>query len=969
MELDLTIYTYGHLDAMYYILNGIAMVMSSGFAEAIITTTGMVATFYYGIKAAYASSSGGAKQHLMKLAGMVLVINGLLTPVTTMKIEDHVTKQRELVENIPIGLALPVGIMEKVGDLLTEVFEQAFTPVANDERKPNNYRDYGMVFGARLVQETRKFKITTPNFAHNMENFIRRCVAIDAAIGKKYNLDELMQSDNIWELVTKKPSQLRNVELKDNKENKIATCKESADWLTAAFTPEISKLAKKFQNTSFGRAGSASGVFSKMGVQPPDEGKQFKANINRVFGNFLGSNKSAAEDIKQYMMIHSMSDYGRTYGFARASMTQETNWRISGDLATLYLPMLLTIMKCLVYASFVILIPTMLMGGGMGKYLTYISVVASLQLWPALNAVLNMFIDLYSASNMKDIAGGGISFTSYSSVGDYSDKIVAVASGLQMVIPYLAFNIIQGGVGGFIHLASSITGASTAAAGAAAGEVTTGNKSFDNYSAGNTQVAMQQGFKTDFNSSYKSGASEVQHSDGTMERTNADGTKTWQSGVGMTMSGGSVKFNMRESQSGQIAHHLSDAQNLLKSEQRSYHEADRETFGKTASFVSNLAQRESKGETFDYSKAGEQGKALQRAVDNVKTLRENYGYDWTQAANATLDGKIPLGGAIGGAAGKVLGGGVVSKIAGLAGGMVGDSVINLSGSVSASNNSNQSFGDEDQVSRDQRTREDYNNVVKASSNEQFATTNNIDKSYSDDIRRSVEKQKSAEISMNTQADRVESLSTAYQQIQSMDGSYDKDMYDAVQKNLADKYHNGDQLAAHKMIENHDPRVATMWGAMVNQEVNGLVGAQISAAQVQFSDENKLKILDDAANKYNTKIETNHTKGVVDVATGQGLDPNNKEFVTNNVKPKVDRMMDENDAAYTVVKNENEAKEEARQKAVDQYEKDRIGQGKMSKFISVGTGIGGPTKPSTVNTKDRKSEVIEAASQIPTKEQK
>jgi hypothetical protein len=58
--------------------------------------------------------------------------------------------------------------------------------------------------------------------------------------------------------------------------------------------------------------------------------------------------------------------------------------------------------------------------------------------------------------------------------------------------------------------------------------------------------------------------------------------------------------------------------------------------------------------------------------------------------------------------------------------------------------------------------------------------------------------------MNTQADRVESLSKAYQQIQSLDASYDKDMYDVVQKNIAKTY--GVTLGeAHKMIENHDPR--------------------------------------------------------------------------------------------------------------------------------------------------------------------
>ena len=55
---------------------------------------------------------------------------------------------------------------------------------------------------------------------------------------------------------------------------------------------------------------------------------------------------------------------------------------------------------------------------------------------------------------------------------DGLDTIVLVASGLQMSIPFLSYAIVQGGVDGFIHLASNIQGASNSAASIAAGEVT-----------------------------------------------------------------------------------------------------------------------------------------------------------------------------------------------------------------------------------------------------------------------------------------------------------------------------------------------------------------------------------------------------------------------------------------------------------------------------------------------------------------
>lgn len=289
------------------------------------------------------------------------------------------------------------------------------------------------------------------------------------------------------------------------------------------------------------------------------------------------------------------------------------------------------------------MVPLMLFGGGGAKYMSYIAVVASLQLWPALNSILNMFIDLYSAAQMKDIASGAISFTSYSKLGSYSDKIVAVASGLQMVIPFLAFNIVQGGVGGFIQLASNITGASSSAAASSAGEVTSGNKNFDNYTVGNTQVAMQQGFKTDWNQSYKAGARELQHEDGIIERVLPNGHSIFQSGIGINTSGGSARFTQSDKDATQISNSIAATKNLLEADQRIYHEADRSTFSKSASWLAQVAERSHNDESYDYGQLGDASKSVQKAVNRVHTLRSEYGYGYEQAAKMALnaDGKIP----------------------------------------------------------------------------------------------------------------------------------------------------------------------------------------------------------------------------------------------------------------------------------------------------------------------------------------
>ena len=109
--------------------------------------------------------------------------------------------------------------------------------------------------------------------------------------------------------------------------------------------------------------------------------------------------------------------------------------------------------------------------------------------------------------------------------------------------------------------------------------------------------------------------------------------------------------------------------------------------------------------------------------------------------------------------------------------------IGIEAGLVANNTSSQEVKDDTSFSRDQRTNESYNNIVRAASSENFAKSNNIDKSYSDDVRSSYEKQLSSEKAMNVQSDRVNSLTRSLSKIQSMDGSMDRDMFHEVESCL------------------------------------------------------------------------------------------------------------------------------------------------------------------------------------------
>ena len=514
--MDLTIYTYGHIDAMFYILNGVAMLNKSALGQTVIALMVMASTVYYATRISY-DGTVRSKIYLGKIVGMVAMVIFLLSPVADMTIRDHVSKKREKVDNLPLGFALPIGILESFGDLLTIGFEQAFS----SPNQSTNFHDYGMLFGARLVQESRNWKISSPEFRENMDKYINRCVMFDSMVGHWYTPSDLVQSDDIWRLVSENAAVIRMVSMRVGKERTLLSCKDAAkNVLQPEFTSEIQKLEARYAGTSFGEAGSTNWGARAFNLITSN----LRKNIALSFKSYIGSNDGAEKLIRQQMIINAIKKNVQTdeYGFARASATQESNWHIAGELASTYIPILLTVFKGLVYSSFIFLMPLLLMSGGWMRYLNWITLIASLQLWAPLNSVLNLFIDTYTSSTLFGIANHIVSFSTISKIGSYTDKIVVVASGLQMAIPFLAFSIIQGGVGGFIHLAGTITGASQSAASQAANEVVTGNKGFDNYSVGNQQLYNRSGFKTDWNESYAAGASSTQLQDGSLEMIHGD---------------------------------------------------------------------------------------------------------------------------------------------------------------------------------------------------------------------------------------------------------------------------------------------------------------------------------------------------------------------------------------------------------------------------------------------------------------
>ena len=303
--MDLTIHTYGYFDSLYYVLNALAMFRNSEFFMIIVKTSSVLVGCYYAVHIAYSGSYSHLRAYLMKVVGMLVLVNSLLLPTAEMVLKDHVTKKIGKVDNIPLAFALPVGLLEEFGHLLTIGFEQVFAPIesaVNPNDPVFSYYNYGMLFGARLKKEVSQTRIKDPEFVENMRCFIKQCVVLPAMIGYQFTPEQLITTKDMWGLVSKNAGTLTRLDMRIGTNRTSMTCKGAISYFEKSFAQENSRILAKFKNTVFSFARSSQNYDVP---QNTVLNKVFESNVKTLYGGA----QPAGDVLRQQMMINSLSDY------------------------------------------------------------------------------------------------------------------------------------------------------------------------------------------------------------------------------------------------------------------------------------------------------------------------------------------------------------------------------------------------------------------------------------------------------------------------------------------------------------------------------------------------------------------------------------------------------------------------------------------------------------------------------------
>lgn len=926
LDLDLTIYSYGYSEIIYHTLQAIAMFRNSVFYTAIITTVALFAGLVSAVEIVAARADDQWRQALRRVMIMVVFIHALMLPTTTMTIKDHVEKHFWRIDNIPLAFALPIGVIENFGHILTFGFEQVFSLV--DGASAHSYYHYGSVFGARLQKEVLQAKVRDPEFINNMSNFIERCVILPSMIGKQFTKEELVMSHDMWGLISSRAGTFTRTPMTKNgvRVDPHPKCKDAVPYFEKKFDEAIGYNLTSW-SWKFKGAGK-SGEYNK-GVRALNE--NIKAQIGAIYTN----NSSVDALLKHNMMINSVNSYrSGKYPAAKAQLHHEAGGLISGDLAEKTLTGSLAVMKVVVYGSFIFLFPLLIVSGGIQKYSSWITAAFSLALWPSMFSMLNMIVDFaYQPATI-------VSYSSWSTELKKFDSIASTAANLTIMIPFLSFWITRMGEGGFMHLASSIMATANSASAALAGEKASGSRSWDNESINNKNNDNVASNKHDSSIQYVSGAARAMMSDGSTEMITAGGKALYFGGAGQSSSTGESHYHQTVGWSANHDESVRYETQLMNAEIASRAEAQERTYAAEASALHSIMQHTKTDTGYSIDSTTEEGKELTKHLSAIDKLNSTNNYGWEQNAKSYVSGEAGLG-----KSGSTDPGSSILK-------RLLNARISIGGEVSAVNNSSQSNSASHDLSSERGVNNRTSNSKRISNSENYLDSVGLEKNSQNSLRENYSTVDRLDKSISEHKSKIASHNKTMNYVQSNSGEMSKDMTQDVVDAYQEKY-GCSAREAHAEVSAGSSKARKVFTELTGQSYSAKFN-EIHAQGQKITDTDNVNDFV-KANQIDSSIGSKR-----DAFAGEHNIRRNEEDVSNEMSKKggdIKLMHAEkyqtNEEAYNTEQEKTIAEQNQSQEEIDKFERDRMGNGVISKglglmggAVTLGSGgwdIGRPKK--------------------------
>lgn len=487
------IFAYQSSESLAGTFNALVGVMGSGdFAGSVA----MVCVFGFMVSLiAYALAP--QKLDGWKWLGTVVIVYSIMyVPRVSVQITDKTSgNPAQVVDNVPLGVALLGSMTSQIGNTLTGLFETAFQVIPGNGALPAElaYQQNGLMFGSRLVKYTRNATILSPTLRTDIITFIDNCTKFDLLDG---TIDPVVfsASDSLWSMMSNtNPGRLTPITTSPG--NTIVTqCDTAYSILNTGLVIEtgnvLARLAQTLNPTL--TAAAASALF----------GNQVTAAYQK--NRLADAAKTASDIILQNAMINAINDTSlitgqRTndpasllLGMGRAQATAQINasWVNYGMIAEQALPLIRNVIEAICYALFPFVVLLLFLTSGRQTLLavkSYALTLMWIQLWPPIWAVLNYIASIAASTQLGAAANVGgantLSLQTASNIYSTSISLQAVVGYMCISVPAIAWAALKGmetigqaALTGVSGIQGTVGGAS---AQAALGNATMGNLAFE----------------------------------------------------------------------------------------------------------------------------------------------------------------------------------------------------------------------------------------------------------------------------------------------------------------------------------------------------------------------------------------------------------------------------------------------------------------------------------------------------------
>lgn len=503
----------------------------------------------------------------------VFVLQLLITPKTNVLIYDIADQKGFSVDNVPLVFAVTTSALTHMGVGIAETYD-ALMSLPNDLK----FTKTGSLFGSKLIQGMREFRILDPVLKQEMNEFFKNCVVGDIQLTHKYSIGDLGQSSDIYGLISKSASPIRLTTV----DGKKHTCVKALDVLKPKLDAETIKAYKVFGISLFHHANS-------------NYESMFEEHLKSAFDYFQGITDSSSNIFLQSMMINAMGDGLKDYQaftdstagiinnqVSKSEVQHRYAWAIAGEKAAWFLPILHSVLLVMLFGIFPIILVMTTLPNGVQIFKGYMQFFISLQFWPVLFAILNSAMTFYGQH--KSQGYGALTMVSIEKMDEFHADLTGVAGYLMLMIPFLAKGLISNLSEAFNNLATSMTNHLQGSAMSVAGEAAASSFTFGQNSFYNTNANNFSANKHDSNWSNFHGMRTEQLATGVTRTQTASGDTVFDVGAGMSK--GIVSLHGSES----LIANLHESYENSKLSSSNAHQAYQEALTQSAHHTNQLSQ-------------------------------------------------------------------------------------------------------------------------------------------------------------------------------------------------------------------------------------------------------------------------------------------------------------------------------------------------------------------------------------------